>query len=445
MIQLQQAFKNWEVRNQRDKVGELKILIVGESTSAAHFAASEDLSWPRVFEKKINATSDSLGFKAKVYNEAIPGTNSVMITLKIREWLEKYQPHIVVSMMGINDVATEDNVVESQSWYKKLAMKSKIFKTAKYFIESDRKPEPHVPRNDELSLAIEEFNNYLMKAKFFSTADLINYYIKYGQRLKMPELRGELASYIGSRMHEISWSGKNNGKKTSQSEAEILNICYDFLEQVYSVETAVGGTIYDQLLCGKYRYEKWDYIFERAIELLRLGKRLNDSSISLIIKTRPPQKQDVYKKLLEELNIKIDDSEKKQQWSTQKSYQMLWAELKRKKIIYISMMYATGNVENLKRFFSSENIVPQSFVKFMYENPAPVVLENAAEEIIFVSNQNFIELCDETIGNCYTDMWTKRDGGRFGHTTTKGHELIAENIYQAVFKNKDIIKAKVYP
>ncbi len=57
-----------------------------------------------------------------------------------------------------------------------------------------------------------------------------------------------------------------------------------------------------------------------------------------------------------------------------------------------------------------------------------------------ISNENFNQLCTLTIGDCYIDLWTSQYGGRFGHTTPKGHQLIADNVYAQFLKNKTDIE-----
>ena len=79
--------------------GALRILTLGESTSADYFASDTDVSWPRQLEREIVRR----GHRVRVYNESIPGTSTPYILANLERNLERYRPRIVVTMMGTND------------------------------------------------------------------------------------------------------------------------------------------------------------------------------------------------------------------------------------------------------------------------------------------------------------------------------------------------------
>lgn len=75
---------------------EVRILVLGESTSAP-----EVTTWPVLLEHELNTRIDSRKFR--VINRAVPGTTTAFIAARLRNQLNSVQPHIVISMMGIND------------------------------------------------------------------------------------------------------------------------------------------------------------------------------------------------------------------------------------------------------------------------------------------------------------------------------------------------------
>ncbi len=79
--------------------GKIKILALGESTTADSFAKGINKSWPIQLETLLNQK----GLKARVYNEGVSGTNSAFILSRIDSLLQKYHPDIVISMVGVND------------------------------------------------------------------------------------------------------------------------------------------------------------------------------------------------------------------------------------------------------------------------------------------------------------------------------------------------------
>lgn len=96
----QQVRQHWS--NRSDVSDELVILALGESTTMPiHNSQGKDISWPALLEKELNQAD--LDIKIKVINEGRGGINSEYILQQLAAWLKKYQPDLVVSMMGIND------------------------------------------------------------------------------------------------------------------------------------------------------------------------------------------------------------------------------------------------------------------------------------------------------------------------------------------------------
>lgn len=75
------------------------ILALGEDTTAA---GNGNNPWPGQLEKILNERGN--GKKFKVINKGIPAATSNDILARLDEYLRQYNPDVVVSMMGINDV-----------------------------------------------------------------------------------------------------------------------------------------------------------------------------------------------------------------------------------------------------------------------------------------------------------------------------------------------------
>ncbi len=73
--------------------GEYRILCLGESTTSNQ--------WPRPLEDILNQSN--LGIKFSVIDKGVSGTNTGAIVTHLKRYLDKYKPHMVVTMMGIND------------------------------------------------------------------------------------------------------------------------------------------------------------------------------------------------------------------------------------------------------------------------------------------------------------------------------------------------------
>lgn len=105
--------------------------------------------------------------------------------------------------------------------------------------------------------------------------------------------------------------------------------------------------------------------------------------------------------------------EKNHNPTTQKNYRKLYEETNKKGIKLIVMQYPTLDADNLKRMFRSD------------------------EEVVFVGNENNFRaaLNESNYGEYFVDYFAATFGyGKFGHATTKGNRLIAENVAGEVLK-----------
>jgi tetratricopeptide (TPR) repeat protein len=84
-----------ERRNQQSLAskGEYRILCLGESTTSKQ--------WPPLLEEILNERD--IGIRFSVIDKGIPTTNSAAIVAHVPGYIEKYSPHLVIAMMGIND------------------------------------------------------------------------------------------------------------------------------------------------------------------------------------------------------------------------------------------------------------------------------------------------------------------------------------------------------
>ena len=85
-------------RRERSGVPIIRILTLGESTTASN---GRD-GWPEQLESILNESLPGVRFI--VINEALPATNTTFILANLPSYLQQFQPHIVITMMGINDI-----------------------------------------------------------------------------------------------------------------------------------------------------------------------------------------------------------------------------------------------------------------------------------------------------------------------------------------------------
>ncbi|NQT90320.1 MAG: tetratricopeptide repeat protein [Candidatus Omnitrophica bacterium] len=79
------------------KKGAYRILCLGESTTAL----GTNYSYPSILEYILN--EQKRGIEFSVINKGIPDTNTSAIRLQLEDNLNRYKPHMVLTMIGIND------------------------------------------------------------------------------------------------------------------------------------------------------------------------------------------------------------------------------------------------------------------------------------------------------------------------------------------------------
>ena len=104
-----------------------RILVLGESTTAG------DNNWPKYLESELRNVSDIY----KIYNEGRMGTTSAVIVNDLEQNIAKYDPHMVITMMGINDNGMVFYNPDKKS--NKLFSHMKIIKLTHWIINSIKK------------------------------------------------------------------------------------------------------------------------------------------------------------------------------------------------------------------------------------------------------------------------------------------------------------------
>ncbi len=90
---------------------EFRILCIGESTTAL----GGDSSYPALLEKVLN--SRNLGYRFKVINAGRVSKRTDDILAELPNDLDRYQPHLVISMIGVNDDKIGDLPDVNSGWW----------------------------------------------------------------------------------------------------------------------------------------------------------------------------------------------------------------------------------------------------------------------------------------------------------------------------------------
>jgi lysophospholipase L1-like esterase len=81
---------------------DIRVLCVGESTTAL----GGESSYPRQLERILNQTGG--GRRFSVINVGVPGVTTDVVLARLPQQLDRYEPHVVITMLGINDGLVSD-------------------------------------------------------------------------------------------------------------------------------------------------------------------------------------------------------------------------------------------------------------------------------------------------------------------------------------------------
>jgi GDSL-like Lipase/Acylhydrolase family len=364
----------------------LRILALGESTTDDYFAPGVKGSWPAQLEAMLNEG----GIPSRVYNEGLGGTQSAFILARLDEYLRTYQPHLVISMMGVNDMP---GVVYGDTLFRRFQGQLYQFRLFKLF---------------QWTFAAVE--------RAFSPCRLSNRDFPFHQenvgrgfQLSLGLPAAEVEARLRSSIHDESelavvMSAISARKRGDYSDSRAKEHALPYAERAFLLDP----------------YNHWS-IFHSLI-----GLSLPPSVCEKVVKNLAPCKELVPDNLLTIVaacfSLNPGLSEARQLWSrgigmeigqdvaTKKHYRILWEKLHEQGIPLIAMQYPTRPLADLQAYFDTKQL--------------------EASGITFVANEeNFLRVLSV---RPYKDVFIDRFAKTWGHTTRLGHRLIAENVLPAV-------------
>ncbi len=388
VVELSMRTAGWALltlQNRRNKVaarekGVVTIMCLGESTTARGGADS----WPAQLEEVLNARK--LGLHFNVVNRATEGVQTDTLLAQLGSNLDKYQPSIVVTMMGVNDGAQTvqyDRTVRSV--FALFLHEIRLYKLFRYLCAGLVTPAAAAtlekPGDRERYYRLVSDGRKLEWDGRYSEAAVI-----FEEAIKL--LPDDAAAYV-----EL---GQNYRARRDYAEAE------DLFEKALQVDPKNYSAF--EALGMSYR-ERGDLekVFELSQRILKSGIE-NDVFYGFI--------GTAYRErgLLEEADEFFKKAEKFRSTyyspATRHNYGKIADTLQTRGIRLVAMQYPLWEVDSLMHL-----LAPRRGIEF-------------------VSNvRNFKQaLAREPFAALFTDNFA----GAFGHATRKGNRLIAENVADTI-------------
>lgn len=385
----------------------LTILCIGESTTYKQ--------WPIQLQMYLNRNKSSVNYQ--VVDCGIPATNLDLILKNLDMQLKKYNPDIIISMMGINDIP-RGNLTYIKHQLKTIELlellklhimfKEPIFNHYDFdgFVKFKKIAEEYYsdfkkPPKKLLDLLKKEPDNLMILANLII---LYNDRNDFANTEKYFKIYSNLEHVLSHKFMIIASS-----------------ICYTYIHQEkYSEALNLISNILSNNNITKF--EKNNFINQIS------GGFINSPDDKLILfydlllsyNCSAEAVSTVYQ-YCQRHNIPVKNKPKKyipvisfQNEYVQKIYLNFAEKLEEHNITYFCMGYPRIPISQLKNIFKNSDL---------------------REKIIFIQNQTNFE--KELKNTSYYDLFNDSFAGIFGHCTDKGNELIAINIGKSILSLTD--------
>lgn len=416
-----------------------RILCLGESTTAN--------TWPSVLEDILN--QKNIGIKFSVIDKGVPGITTPLIVSQLKNNLDKYNPDMVIAMIGINDTdSTVNHFHEVIITKRKLIPLSsfKIFKLIKFIhprivnkadkiaLVAPEKNNNYVYANDSTCpLTLKDINMETVVADPFAGLGAMDKSLdkkiekSYLKAIKMHPKNQMLylclvAFYESRQMYD-------KAEKTHLMAMEVnpedyvgyfgLGLLYEHLgnndraEEIYkkTIEVNSRANLQDMrayyglssLYCLEGQHDKAEEVLKKGIAIDPCDDILY-GNLALIY-----EKQKKYS-LAKEYFVKADRIRlRSNNPPTRDSYQRLQEILRQRNVKFVIVQYPLRSIKYLKRMLDER------------------------DGIVFVDNELVFKKALKT--SEYKDYFIDRFAGDFGHCTERGYELLARNIADTILKD----------
>ncbi|MCM2266835.1 MAG: SGNH/GDSL hydrolase family protein [Elusimicrobiales bacterium] len=407
---------------------EFRIVTLGESTTAQFWSGGRDVSWPGLLERYLNEAG--LGRNFKVINLAKGGVSSFFLAEEFELNAGRLRPHAVISMMGVNDWIPYEylrapgagslRTVKAAVWlYRAAAGRLRAGKPRLL----DAAAEARIEAGVRAALP--------QAARLASVPRLGADAAKRALELARQEgANGWHTLYCASKLLLYA-SGTASGDIKKSLAAGAFDLAALAVEQ-NPAHPALSRQLAD---AANLLPEKRGRTRELLLFAIRSGMQPDQNLLTYLLVLDVSDEPEVAAMLAARgMTVKKDGN---QYQGTMAAYRRLAAAARRSGCAYLAMQYPTGKTAALRNLFAAApKPYGEPFSRTIYEAPAEAPLLPEYEGIIFISNENFSELAGRPSSPSYreyfTDNFAGQVGGRFGHTTTKGHALIARNAANAI-------------
>lgn len=405
------------------ETGAYRILCIGESTT---FSGVPEHSYPFQLENILNQRN--LGVKFRVINEGILGVDSGIILANLKDNLNEYAPDIVVTMIGVNDGKNDRSgdtgVLKNDGPVNSVVKKTKVFKLINHiWLHANSKYTKEKNERDYSRLDP-------------ALASLMRQAYKHIDKFEFKEAEQILFKAMAVDPNHSSIYSSLGGIYAYNAQ---MDLAIQYLKKAIVLDPK-NEEAYSQLSMRYFYAQQYSSAIETILEMI---KNIPDSDEAYEKLAQIYFKQKEYGKLEEVLKIadeKFPDS---------LIFNKLWASyyLMNGKIQESESRFAKAarleekylsplTIENYRRIKESvlERGIKLVSVQYPLRKLEPLKKMLGEEGgVVFVDNEKIFK--DAVKNESYEQYFVDNFAGDFGHLSTYGNKLIAENIAEEIITN----------
>lgn len=429
----------------------IHIVTLGESTSESTHENGIDVSWPAQLELKLNEylaqTENPL--RVRVTNLARSGTFSVFQVTALQNIFSDHPPDIIVSMLGINDsgrLQVGRNSLYESSYVVRLIYWSIIaYQCPNCYLRELGRSNANVENPTRADNIVRRSSQELI-SKFRFHLDkktsenrnrrAFNNYKDELAALRSVDREAEHILNAESAVQLFSIAESAGFESANPNLCrEILSFALDLMTATYD-KTVLKEISYVQHLCHiRFRLNGGNCLADLK-KAIQNGVPVTYSLLKMSAVQEGVQDDPFFQSLFQGVGFDINRNSIEPR-VTQNSYRAIGDFATRHGITWFAMQYPTGSVEGIRQYLGEDtHTTSKSFADGFYQFKETTRILPQYKEVVFVSNENFRSLV--SFGNdreYFKDLFGMRRGLQFGHTTAKGHSVIAENVFREIIKN----------
>ncbi len=406
---------------------QIRILVLGESTSAPNPTDGVDLSWPAQAKSLLQASTPEYEFE--IINLAKPGTSTAFLAEELFRRFDELRPDILVSMMGVNDqmaLALREpvwwnsiRVIHFFRWLIQFLGCKECFQ-----VESGDAAKHYSPPPESMDRYFQELHSFAA----FDSSKIERLTKEF--ETELIRFRGQPTlqlSALRSLGNELAWLAVRDHKNAPKLRAAASS----YFLRALKIDPIDPWTL--DSLC-QIQTEEDESCLRSVEKMIEAGNSPSSSLLRSVI-SAGGQSSEVIRQEADRRGLKILDTTPTYE-ATKTIYQQVAEFAKSRGIPYFAMQYPTGSIDGTRSFFTKNS--SHSFKKFsdsFHLQGLAEKIDADFDHVIFVDNSKFNS--PEVQANraaYFTDMFGRDQGLEFGHTTPLGHRLIAESIASAIQK-----------